>query len=191
MVDLLIKERLLQGEEGEGAVSLVSIAHEKLFQAWPSLEKWVSDNQQDLFTLRQADMQAGEWERQEYDTNFLWPVDRLKALQGIIARFGKEAVKERVHRYAAPQDCLIERLNETTLGHQERLTIGQYLAGLGDPRPGVGVKDRLPDIAWIQIPGGKIQLDKIDHVFTVKPFQLAKIPRDERAVSGFHRRWRL
>lgn len=103
-------------------------------------------------------------------------MDRLKALQGIIARFGEHTVNERVHRYVVPQDRLIQRLNEPTIGHQERLTIGLYLAGLGDPRPGVGVKDGLPDIAWIQIPGGEIQLEGIDHVFTVKPFQLAKYP---------------
>lgn len=179
VVDVLIKGRLLQGEEGEQAEGLVSIAHETLFQAWPSLAKWVSENQQDLFTLRQAEMQAGEWERHGYDPKYLWHVDRHRTLPGIIVRFGEQTIQEetgktRIHQFAAPQDVLIQRLNEPTLGHQERLTIGLYLAGFGDPRPGVGVKDGLPDMAWVQIPGGKIQFEGINHMFTVKTFQIAK-----------------
>ncbi|GJL70722.1 MAG: hypothetical protein NPIRA06_33570 [Nitrospirales bacterium] len=190
VVELFIKERLLQGEEGEGIESLVFIAHETLFQAWPSLAQWVSDNQQDLFTLRQADMQAGEWERQGYDPKFLWHVDRLRTLPGIIARFGEQTIKEetgknRVHQFAAPQDRLIQRLNEPTISYQERLTIGQYLEELEDPRPGVGVKDGLPDIEWIRIPGGKIQLEGIDHVFKVKPFQMAKYPVTNAQFQAF------
>jgi formylglycine-generating enzyme required for sulfatase activity len=36
-----------------------------------------------------------------------------------------------------------------------RLAIGDRLAELGDPRPGVGVRaDGLPDIAWVEIPAG-------------------------------------
>ncbi len=34
----------------------------------------------------------------------------------------------------------------------QRLTAGDALARLGDPRPGVGVRAGLPDIAWVAIP---------------------------------------
>ena len=45
----------------------------------------------------------------------------------------------------------------------------------GDTRPGVGLRsDGLPDIVWIDIPGGQIKLENIDHVFEVKPFRMAK-----------------
>jgi formylglycine-generating enzyme required for sulfatase activity len=190
VVNLLIKGRLLQGEGGEQAESLVSIAHEKLFQAWPSLAKWVTDNQQDLFTLRQAEMQAGEWERHGYDPKYLWHVDRHRTLPGIIARFGEQTIKEesgtkRIHQFAAPQKRLIERLKDSTLSHHERLTIGQYLAGLDDPRPGVGMKNRLPDIEWVKIPGGKIQLEGVGHVFAVKPFLMAKYPVTNAQFQAF------
>ncbi len=179
VVDLLIKERLLQGEEGEQAESLVSIAHEKLFQAWPSLAQWVSDNQHDLFTLRQAEMQAGEWERHGYDPKYLWHVDRHRTLPDIIGRFGEQTIKgesgtKRIHQFATPQNRLIECLKDSTLSHQERLTIGQYLTSLGDARDGVGVLNGLPDIEWIEIQPGQIKLRILPHEFEVPPFRLAK-----------------
>lgn len=63
-----------------------------------------------------------------------------------------------------------------TPSHRERLLIGPKLAELGDPRPGVGVKDGAPDLVWIEIPGGSVRLEENDHVFMVQPFRLAKYP---------------
>lgn len=36
----------------------------------------------------------------------------------------------------------------------ERTEAGQILAQFGDPRPGVGLKDGVPDIDWIEIQAG-------------------------------------
>ena len=107
-----------------------------------------------------------------------------------MARFGEQTIKEeaskkRVHQFAAPQDKLIERLKDPILGHQERFTIGKYLSGLGEPRDGVGVKDGLPDIEWIKIPGGKIRFEPIDHEFTVKPFLIPKYPVTNAQFQAF------
>lgn len=54
--------------------------------------------------------------------------------------------------------------------------IGQKLTEFGDTRPGVGVKDGLPDIIWIEIPGGQVKLKALEHMFEVKPFKIAKYP---------------
>jgi formylglycine-generating enzyme required for sulfatase activity len=37
---------------------------------------------------------------------------------------------------------------------QERTALGVVLGRLGDPRPGVGLKNGLPDIAWVDVPAG-------------------------------------
>lgn len=86
---------------------------------------------------------------------------------------------------------LLARLQDRTLSHQARLEIGQELARIGDPRPGVGLRaDGLPDVVWISIPGGQVRVDletpnsfirftemgtfrsKLD----VAPFRIAKYP---------------
>jgi formylglycine-generating enzyme required for sulfatase activity len=76
--------------------------------------------------------------------------------------------------YALFSELISKRLDDASLSHQGRLLIGQKLAEFGDSRSGVGVKGGLPDIEWIEIPGGKINLDDVDDVFQVKPFKIAK-----------------
>jgi formylglycine-generating enzyme required for sulfatase activity len=80
---------------------------------------------------------------------------------------------------------LIERLNRETLPHKERLLIGQKLADFGDPRPGVDLRDGLLEIAWIDIPGGRIKLEGVAHVFEVKPFRMAKYPVTTAQFEAF------
>ena len=60
------------------------------------------------------------------------------------------------------------------LSPNERPSIGQKLAELGDPRPGVGLHDGLPDLAWVDVPPGSITLEGVDRLFKVKLFRMAK-----------------
>lgn len=184
-IDILIKERLLTADEGKDHESLISVAHERLFEGWPGLAAWIETNREHLFILRQAEIEAGEWERHGYDLDYLWSPERLKKLQGILEGLGHEQVNAAVQLYAAPQDKLIERLQRNALSHTERLKIGQYLAALGDPRHGAGVKDGVPDIAWVDIPGGQVKLEKITSEFEVKPFRIAKYPVTNAQFDAF------
>ena len=175
IVDLLSKERLLS-TEGEGRESTVAVAHEKLFEAWPSLTRWVVENRDDLFVLRQAEIEAKEWVRHHYDVTYLWHIDRLTRLCDLVQRVGIQGVDPAVGEYVTPQDRLIERLKVDSVSHQERQAVGQYLAALGDPRGGVGSKDGLPDIEWVDIEPGEIKLEGVEKVFDVKAFRIAKYP---------------
>ena len=49
----------------------------------------------------------------------------------------------------------------------------------------VGVKEGVPDIVWIEVPGGQMKLEGIEHVFTVKPFRLAKYPLTNEQFGVF------
>ncbi|HMS84336.1 MAG TPA: SUMF1/EgtB/PvdO family nonheme iron enzyme [Nitrospira sp.] len=175
VIDILTKERFLI-TEGTEQHSLVAVAHEKLFEGWPKLALWIEENREHLFILRQAETEASEWERHGYDLDYLWSPERLKTLQGVLRDpHHAQRVNQAVRLYAAPQDKLIDRLQDASCSHTERLKISQYLAALGDPRQGVGLRpDGVPDIEWIEIPGGKIELKRVDHVFRVKPFKIAK-----------------
>jgi formylglycine-generating enzyme required for sulfatase activity len=174
VIDLLIKERLLS-TEGEGQQSTVSVAHEKLFETWPSLTRWVAQNRDDLFVLRQAEIEAKEWSKHDFDIKYLWHIDRLQRLRDISQRGDTEGFEVSIKDYITPQHRLIERLDRHVLSHQERLSIGQYLDALGDPRPGTRLSaDGVPAIDWIDIPAGKVKMEGQKKVFAVKPFRISR-----------------
>ena len=62
-----------------------------------------------------------------------------------------------------PGEVTVEKVQETlvviatslTAPVEERNAAGNALNFLGDPRPGVGVKKGLPDIAWCEVPAGE------------------------------------
>ena len=176
LADGLINARLLS-TEGEGADSTVTVAHEKLFKAWPALARWIEENKDDLRLLRQAEIDEREWRRYNCSLTYLWHVDRLKRLQEVVCRIDGPAIGDRVRCFAQPQEALVDLLNSSSLSHQVRLNIGLYLTELGDSRPGVGLrKDGLPDIVWCQVPKGKITLEKVKGTFSDDSFHIAKYP---------------
>jgi formylglycine-generating enzyme required for sulfatase activity len=72
---------------------------------------------------------------------------------------------------------LLEEIQNPQTSHYRRAEIGDRLAHIGDPRPGVGMnKDGLPDIVWMKVPGGTATLENEKGTFKVKPFQIARYP---------------
>jgi formylglycine-generating enzyme required for sulfatase activity len=84
---------------------------------------------------------------------------------------------------------LLQELGKVETTGQRRLQIGKELEKIGDLRPGVGVKEGVPDIVWQPVtPGGEVIIvrhwypdtpeeeEKIIPVgtFNVKPFYIAK-----------------
>jgi formylglycine-generating enzyme required for sulfatase activity len=68
------------------------------------------------------------------------------------------------------QDWLVEALRSADRPAEERTRAGNALALVGDPRPGVGLReDGLPDIVWCEVPAG--------------PFLMGSTDEDGRACS--------
>lgn len=78
---------------------------------------------------------------------------------------------------------------EYALPVELRIEAGRLLSEQGDPRPGVGVKDSLPDIDWVRIPVGEFIMGSMDddpeandnekpaHKVSIKqPFAIARYP---------------
>jgi hypothetical protein len=162
---------LVTGEQAQEPT--VEVAHEKLFTAWPRLKAWIDASGEALRDIEHAGEEARRWQKGGDNPQELWLGTRAKKVLAAIERFGKNPSPE-LGRFLRPQQVLIAQLDQDGLSHQDRLLIGQKLAEFGDPRPGVGCRDGLPDIVWIEIPGGQITLKEIDHVFKVKPFRMAK-----------------
>jgi hypothetical protein len=68
-----------------------------------------------------------------------------------------------------------EELSWDQTPNLRRWEIGRRLAELGDPRPGVGVIDGVPDILWRTIPGGTVEIEGHGS-FDAAPFQMAAFP---------------
>ena len=175
IADALIRSRLL-AVDGAGAATEVFFAHEKLFTAWPALEKWIAEHRESMLLIQYADVQAREWEAHNFDPVYLWHVDRLQSLRKAIRNLDQEQTPARAHRFAYPQDRLISRL-EGHISHEERWTIGTYLSSLGDPRVGVGVRaDGLPDVSWCSVPAGSVALEGNRGSSLVSESRIARYP---------------
>jgi Sulfatase-modifying factor enzyme 1/Domain of unknown function (DUF4062) len=156
---------------GSGPETIVEVAHEKLFSAWGKLKGWIDNSNADLRLIDFEEECAKRWHEKGCRVQSMWGQEQAVAVQRALTRF-KKSPSAQLQAMLHPQKILIEHLNDFSLSHQDRLLIGQKLAEFGDPRPGMGCRDGLPDIVWIEIPGGQITLD--DHVFKVKPFRMGK-----------------
>jgi len=174
---------LITGRDEQG--STAEVAHEKLFTAWPRLREWIEQSKGDLRDIEHATEEACRWRERGELAEEVWPVGRTKEVLGALQRFGKTPSHD-LARFLKPQEALCEQLHWDNLTHKQRAIIGWKLAQFGDPRPGVGPrKDGLPDIAWVEIPGGQVKLEDVDHMFEVKPFRLAKYPVTYIQFQGF------
>ena len=173
---------LVTGEHAQEPT--VEVAHEKLFTAWPKLKSWIDANGEALRDIEHAGEEARRWQKGGDNPQELWLGTRAKKVLAVLERFGKDPSPE-LKRFLRPQHLLIGQLNQDTLSHELRALIGRILNEFGDPRPGVDLRDGLLEIAWIDIPGGRIKLEEIDHVFEVKPFRMAKYPVTNAQFEAF------
>jgi formylglycine-generating enzyme required for sulfatase activity len=172
----LIPGRLLCAE-GEGEDCTVSVVHEKLFEAWPALARYIAENREDLLMLHQAELEANEWHRRGFSLNYLWHPERIKKLRQIVSCMKEAEISPKVLEFAAPQERLLNLLGNKALTHQERHKIGEIFVELGDLRPGVGLTgEGIPAIEWVDIPAGTVKLEDIAGVFSVKAFRIARYP---------------
>ena len=61
VIHVLVRERLLH-TEGEGKSATVSISHEALFEAWPSLRAYVATNRKQLMDQTLLESRARKWQ---------------------------------------------------------------------------------------------------------------------------------
>lgn len=182
LVEELIRARLFSTEgEGGGMDSTVSIAHEKLFDAWPRLERWITENKDDLWLRRQLSQAATEWEARGQEEKYRWSDDRVIDVVGMLKRLGMgiDDLSDEERLFLGPIDrkSMLLELNDLATTDKQRASIGVRLELLGDKRPGVGVRqDGLPDIVWCEVPEGEIALEEKAGTFRVKPFNIAKYP---------------
>ena len=160
-------------------------------QAEQAAGEWQKARQQEassgqLAAVRRSDLLGWTWERQKPTLEALLalaphrsvPPDPDFADAGIDAwRSLEGGLREPLKSFLAPEPLrLLAELESDTTPQHRREEIGLRLNQMGDPRRGVGLDTAgLPDIVWVDIPGGKVILESDQHeTFAVHPFSIAK-----------------
>jgi hypothetical protein len=97
-----------------------------------------------------------EWERSSRKEAYRWAHERLKPLYEAIDRLAINKEQEfsaaELEFMRPESDRLLEEIENPDTPHIRRSQIGERLATIGDPRPGVGLRpDGLPDINWCKV----------------------------------------
>jgi serine/threonine protein kinase len=73
LVDQMVDARLLVVQTLEGGKgSTVEIVHESLVQGWPTLRRWLDENQDDAALVDQLRTAARQWHQKGHDPGLLW-----------------------------------------------------------------------------------------------------------------------
>ncbi len=146
LVQAFTTARLLVMDETE-----VEVAHEALFRSWTRLKDWITEAQEDLILLRQARNAAHDWQTKHRPDYLRWPQERLVLVYAMQARLNPELNEVEKDFIEPEQHRLLRELDKIDTKHERRRDIGDRLAVIGDTRPGVGVKDGIPDLFWLPV----------------------------------------
>ncbi len=173
LIETFVRARLLVKDSQS-----VEVAHEAILKQWNALATWIGKNITDLALYRQYERDAKMWADRGKDTPL--PMQEVlvyfyKALANL--HIDRDQLKEPLNSYTEPELSRLLRELETmprsAESHQRRRDIGDRLSVIGDTRPGVNVRNGIPDIVWLPFTDkGKITIEK--HSFDVGPFYVAK-----------------
>jgi len=141
--------------------------------------------------LRQA---ALLWEENGRSEDFLWPHGQLKPVYESIDRL-KPRLEAIVQDFIEPEQArLLREIEDIQTSHIRRSEIGERLSRIGDPRPGVGVRQlrngqdavAIPELAWCYVPaspdaqvqtiGLKDHVGAVSRQSPVSPFYVGRYP---------------
>jgi len=73
LIDQMVDARLLVVQTLEGGKgSTAEIIHESLIHGWPTLRRWLDENQDDAELVEQLRVAAHQWHTKKYDAGLLW-----------------------------------------------------------------------------------------------------------------------
>ena len=88
LIDQLVDARLLVVQTPEGGKgSTAEIIHESLLHDWPTLRRWLDENQGDAEVVEQLRIAAQQWHHKGYDAGLLWRGDAADEARKFRARF--------------------------------------------------------------------------------------------------------
>lgn len=155
LIDQFVKARLLVKDSAG-----VEVAHEAILRHWQTLANWIMTIKGDLALYRQYERDARLWDERGQDT----PPPKHEALVYFYEALSNleltwKGLPELLKSYTEPEGWRLVRKLETLSPEPatelSRVEIGDRLGIIGDPRPGVGVVDDIPDMLWLPVEGSK------------------------------------
>lgn len=124
---------------------VLEVAHEALFKSWDKLKNWIDETGDSLRLIEDTKRQAQRWQESGYDDGFLWTQEQMDPVLAALEEH-PELCAELEHpddlywRFLRPEYLgLWDELHDDALHHVRRAEIGDRLARINDPRPGVGL----------------------------------------------------
>ncbi|HEU4732794.1 MAG TPA: serine/threonine-protein kinase, partial [Kofleriaceae bacterium] len=88
LIDQMVDARLLVVQTIEGGKgSTVEIVHESLVQGWPTLRRWLDENQDDAALVDQLRIAARQWQQKSFDAGLLWRGEAASEAKKFRARY--------------------------------------------------------------------------------------------------------
>jgi len=90
LVDQLVQARLLTVQtsgEGASAAKTAEIVHESLIHTWPTLRRWLDENQGDAEFLERLRTAAKQWQTKSYDDGLLWRGESVDEAERFVRRY--------------------------------------------------------------------------------------------------------
>jgi hypothetical protein len=88
LIDQMVDARLLVVQTLEGGKgSTVEIVHESLVQGWPTLRRWLDENQDDAALVDQLRVAARQWQQKGFDAGLLWRGDSASEAKKFRVRY--------------------------------------------------------------------------------------------------------
>jgi len=168
-------------QEARLLVSVIEVAHEALLREWPALALWIEERREALHLRERVKAETQIWVRGDESSRRQRPWradlidDHRKTLEaaGLLDPLLKDPG---VARLLTPEvEWILGELAWDETSNLRRWEIGRRLAEIGDPRPGVGVINGVPDILWRPILGGIVEIEGHGK-FPVEPFEMAVYP---------------
>jgi len=161
---LLQNDNSTASNDANNPIATLEVAHEALFKSWKQLADWVTRTADDHRLRRQIAQLAAYWEAHERQDAHRWPDERVVEVSLMLEHLGLdfENFSEMEQAFLGPikPADMLKAIAQPETTHELRAMIGVRLDRLGDTRKGVGLrKDKLPDIDWVQIPGGEVTIE--------------------------------
>ena len=129
---------------------------------WPTLWNYIEQQKERAAWHERLRLDMQMWLEHGKAPGFQWSHERVRELHRMLQKPGpKFEFDAGEGEFLGPidADAMVAELDRPETTHKLRLLIGERLAVLGDPRPGVGVDERgTPWIDWRPVKGGEVTI---------------------------------